>query len=117
MNVLASVIKSVGVAWKGLFHALSLDKSFRLEVFLGFPIYAYLGCMLSPLTPVEWILFVLSYALILIVELINTSIETLLDRLHPGEHELIAKSKDIASGAVLLSFLFAGFVVLVLFLT
>jgi diacylglycerol kinase (ATP) len=115
MSIILNIIRSFRVAFGGLVHAFRSDKSFRLEVLVGLPLYLLLARILAPLSPVEWILFVGSYFIILIVELLNTSIETLLDRLHPEKHELIAKSKDIASAAVLLSFLLAGIVVLTLY--
>jgi diacylglycerol kinase len=54
----------------------------------------------------------LSYALILITELQNTSFEKALDRLHPELHDDIGASKDIAAAAVLTAGLFALVVVL-----
>ena len=109
------IFKSVSYAMKGFRHAFRDDTSFRFEILIGLPIYVVVGYLLSPLSSLEWGLFVLSYNLILMIELINTSIEKLLERLHPEKHELIGHSKDIASAAVLLSFVFAGITVLLLF--
>jgi len=85
-----------------------------MEINYGFPIYIIVGYILAPLSPIEWLFFIFSYVLILLVELINTAFEKMLDRLHPEEHELIGRSKDIASAAVLIAFLFAIIVVGVL---
>ncbi len=115
MNTVMSIVRSFGFGFTGLIHAFREDKSFRLEVVIGLPVYVALSYILAPLSSVEWILFIGSYIFILIIELINTSIEKLLDRLHPEKHELIAKSKDIASAAVLLSFLLAGIIVVTLY--
>lgn len=115
MNDIARIPRSFVYAWKGLRHAYRADKSFRLEVHIGLPVYIVLGILLYPLSAFELLFFVLSYALILIVELVNTAFEKMLDKVHPEEHELIAKSKDIASAAVLVAFLFAAFVNGVLF--
>lgn len=43
--------------------------------------------------------------LVLIVELLNTSIETAIDRIGPEWHELSKRAKDMGSAAVLLSLL------------
>lgn len=115
MNTLIKILRSFFFGWRGLRHAFHDDKSFRLEILLGLPVYVVFGYILAPLPPLEWLMFIGSYLLILIVELINTSIEKLLDRLHPEKHELIEHSKDIASGAVLLSLIFALAVVVTLF--
>ncbi len=115
MNPFIKIARSTRIGVMGLAHAFMLDRSFRLEVLLGLPIYLLAGYVLAPLSPLEWLTFFGSYVFILIVELLNTSMEKMLDRLHPEKHELIEKSKDIASAAVLLSFLLAGIVVLTLF--
>lgn len=110
-------MRSLRIGLKGLAHAYHIDKSFRMEVRYGLPVYLLLGWLLAPFTPIELLLFVFSYLLILIIELVNTAFEKMLDKVHPEEHELIGKSKDIASAAVLIAFLFALFVVMLLFYT
>ena len=111
MNDISRIPRSFTYAAKGLRHAYRADKSFRLEINLGLPLYVLLGWILYPLSSTELIIYVLTYVLILTVELINTAFEKMLDKVHPDEHELIAKSKDIASAAVLMVFVFAVFVV------
>ena len=105
------IVHSVRFATKGLRHAYRLDKSFRMEVCYGLPLYAIVAVFLFPFAIWEFLLYVFSYLLILIVELINTAFEKMLERVHPDEHELIGKSKDIASAAVLMAFVFAVIVV------
>lgn len=117
MNDIARIPRSFMYAIKGLRHAYKADKSFRLEVRLGIPAYLFVGWLVWPLAPWELLLLVLSYMLILTVELVNTAFEKMLDRVHPEEHELIAKSKDIAAAAVLMVFAFAIFVTLFLLYT
>ena len=116
MRIIEKIVRSVRIACVGLLHAYRADESFRLEILLGIPVYAVLGYFLSPLSMSECFWFAFSYGFILVVELLNTSIEVMLERLHPEEHELIGRSKDIASAAVLLTFLFALFVIVHLFL-
>lgn len=107
--------KSIRYAARGLCHAYATDKSFRMEVNYGLLIYLVLGWYLAPFQVWEFLLFVFSYLFILVVELINTAFETMINHLHPHEHAIIGKSKDIASAAVLLAFLFALIVVSMLF--
>ncbi len=117
MNDIRRIFRSVRFASKGLCHAYRSDKSFRMEVNYGLPLYLLLGWYLTPFQSWELLFYIFSYLLILIVELVNSAFEKMLDRLHPGEHELIGKSKDIASAAVLVSFLFAAIVVATLIYT
>ncbi len=112
---ITKIIRSVRFGAKGLRHAFRTDKSFHMEVMYGLPTYLVVGMFLWPFTSWELLFFVLSYALILIVELVNTAFETMLERVHPEDHELIGMSKDMGAGAVLLAFVFAIVVVAILF--
>ncbi len=49
-----------------------------------------------------------SILLVMIVELLNTGIETVVDRIGPEWHALSKRAKDMGSAAVLLSLLIAG---------
>ena len=89
-------------SWKGFRGAFRFEAAFRQEVALAvvlLPLGAWLGK-----TPVEKALLVSSVLLVLIVELLNTGIETVVDRIGLERHELSALAKDVGSTAVLLSF-------------
>ena len=108
------IVRSTMIALHGLRHAYQSDKSFRMEVNYGIPAYLLAGWFLWPLAPLELLFFVFSYILILSLELVNTAFETMLEKIHPERHELIGRTKDIASAAVFLAFVFAASVILVL---
>lgn len=110
MNPAKKIFRSTKFALKGLGHAYRHDQSFRMETW-GFFGYLIVVILAWPLSQTEWLFLILSYALILITELINTSVEHMLSRLHPEDHEIIGRSKDIASAAVFMAFVFAFFVV------
>lgn len=57
---------------------------------------------------VEVALLAGSVLLVMIVELLNTGIETAIDRIGPEWNQLSKRAKDMGSGAVLLSLLLAG---------
>ena len=61
-----------------------------------------LGVVLS-LSPMELAVLVLTIALVLVVECINTALETLCDLVSPGFHPLVKRVKDISAAAVLIS--------------
>lgn len=89
-------------SWKGFVGALKAEAAFRQEVALAvvlLPLGAWLGS-----TPVEKALLISSVLLVLIVELLNTGIETVVDRIGLERHELSGLAKDVGSTAVLLSF-------------
>ena len=57
---------------------------------------------------VETALLAGSVMLVMIVELLNTCIETAIDRVGPEWHDLSKRAKDMGSAAVLLSLLLSG---------
>ena len=57
---------------------------------------------------VEIALLTGSVLIVLMVELLNTGIETAIDRIGPEWHDLSKRAKDMGSAAVLLSLLLAG---------
>lgn len=115
MNDAKKIFRSFRFGSKGLCHAYAVDKSFRMEINYGLPVYLVLGFILSPFEHWELFFFVFSYFFILVIELVNTAFEKMFDTLHPEEHELIRRSKDIAAGAVLMAFVFAAIVIFALF--
>lgn len=105
-----------GFALNGFCTAFKSDHNFKLQVwaslfFIGF------GYFEQPLTQTEILFLALSYILIIITELQNTSFEKALNHLHPELHDNIGASKDIAASAVLAAGLFAFIVVAVIFIT
>ena len=86
----------------GFRGAFRNEAAFRQEVALAvvlIPLGLWLGA-----TPLERALLVSSVLLVMIVELLNTGIETVVDRVGLERHELSGLAKDVGSSAVLLSF-------------
>ena len=110
MNLITKIFRSFVNAFKGLKYAYQDDKSFQLEVF-GSVILIFVGYIFWPLETTELLFLILSYLLILTTELINTAIEKAFEKLHPGHDELVGASKDIASSAVLMAFIFTAVVI------
>ena len=59
--------------------------------------------VLSPASGAGRALMVASVVLVLIVELINSAIESAIDRISPERHPLAKRAKDLGSAAVFLS--------------
>jgi diacylglycerol kinase (ATP) len=84
------------------------EEAFRLEVYL-FVLGAPAGLWLGQ-TGVEKALLVGSLILVMIVELLNTGIEIVVDRISFERHELSGRAKDVGSAAVLSALGLAGLV-------
>ena len=82
------------------------EEAFRQEVYL-FVLAGPLGLWLGE-TPMEKVLLTGSIILVMIVELLNTSIEIVVDRISFERHELSGRAKDVGSAAVLSSLALAG---------
>lgn len=82
------------------------ETAFRQEAlasFVLFPLAFWLGQ--------DWVetsLLAGSVLIVMIVELLNTGIETAIDRIGPEWHELSKRAKDMGSAAVLLSLILCG---------
>ena len=59
-------------------------------------------------TWLEVALLILGVVLVLVVELLNTAIESTVDRIGPDWHALAKRAKDLGSAAVLLALLFCA---------
>jgi diacylglycerol kinase (ATP) len=84
----------------GLKLAYKHEHAFRQEV-LGAVILLPVACLV-PVTPVEHVLLIGTVLLVLIVELLNSSIEAAVDRVGLETHHLSKRAKDIGSAAVML---------------
>jgi len=97
---------ALGYSRDGLGAAWSNEAAFREEVLLAaitIPLALYLGQ-----TGIERALMVGSILLILIVEILNSAVEAVVDKASPEKHELAKRAKDMGSAAVLLSLLNAA---------
>ncbi len=117
MSLIIHYIKGFGYALKGVKHALMTDRSFRFQTLFIGPLVLIVAYVFWPLSEIEILFLGLGWILGVITEIQNTSMEAALDHLHPGIHEEIGHSKDMASGSVLLSGVFLMFVIIVIALT
>ncbi|MFQ5935784.1 MAG: diacylglycerol kinase [Acidiferrobacterales bacterium] len=100
---LARVVRATGYSLRGLRAAITREAAFRQELAL-FIVLVPLGLWLGR-GPVERALLVGVLFLVLIVELLNSAIETLVNRIGTEQHELSGIAKDMGSAAVFLALL------------
>jgi len=90
-------------SWKGVKYAFFNEIAFRQELLLSL-IFLPLGLLLGN-SSVEKACLVSSVLIVLTVELINSSIEAVVDRVGPEQHPLAGHAKDMGSAAVSISLL------------
>lgn len=93
---------------KGLRSAWKYEESFRLEVYAAFLALPF--SLLIGRSWVEYVLLLGSLVFVLIIELLNSALETAIDRISTDFHELSGRAKDIGSAAAFLSMLMAGLI-------
>ena len=85
----------------GIRAALVNEAAFRQEALLAL-VFVPLACLLD-VAPVERVLLVGVTLLVLVVELLNSAVEAVVDRIGPELHELSGRAKDMGSGGVLVA--------------
>ena len=95
------MINAFGYSMEGLHAAYKNEDAFRQEVRMAaimIPLAVYLGD-----GGIERAMMIGSVLLVIIVELLNSSIEATVDRISLENHMLAKRAKDIGSAAVLAS--------------
>ena len=98
---LARLIDATGYSINGLRAAFINEAAFRQELLL----VAILGVAAFWLgeNALEWLILIFPLFLLLIVELLNSAVESTVDRIGSERHELAGRAKDLGSAAVMLS--------------
>ena len=98
---ISRIIDATTYSKKGFIAAWKNEAAFRQE--------ACLLAIMSPLafwlgeSAVEQAILLASCLLVVIVELLNSAIEAVVDRIGPEHHELSGRAKDMGSAAVFVS--------------
>jgi diacylglycerol kinase (ATP) len=100
-NDIKRPLKAIYCAICGLKSVFQDEIAFKQEVFLSIAIIP-LALILGE-TAVEKAILIGSWFLVLLVEIVNSSLEALVDRVSLEYHPLSKKCKDIGAAAVLLS--------------
>ena len=108
-----SLMCAFSCAWGGIAYALRTQRNMKIH--LGVAIVAVaLGFALS-IDAASWAAVILCIAGVFAAECLNTALESVVDLVSPGYHELARRAKDCAAGAVLVFALAAVAVALVVF--
>jgi diacylglycerol kinase (ATP) len=98
---LARIWRAVGYSRAGFLAAFRHEAAFRQELAVGLPLM--LAAWWLAATPLEALALVAVIVLVWIVELLNSAIEALADRVSEDAHPLLGRAKDLGSAAVMLS--------------
>jgi len=105
---LKRLIKATGYSYKGICAAFKHEAAFREEVLLA--IIAIPLAIWLDVSQLERMLMISSVLLIVLVELLNSALEAVVDRIGQEHHELAGRAKDMGSAAVFFAMLIAGYI-------
>lgn len=114
METRHSLFKSFGFAFNGIISEFKKGKNFRIQVALG-ALAVIFGIVLK-VSSEEWFDLIIVIASVLILELINTAIESMVDMISPEIQPKAKIAKDVSAGAVLVSSIAAAAVGALIFL-
>ncbi len=98
---ISRIVAAAGYSYSGLKAAFYSEAAFRQELLLCIvlmPLALWIGN-----SGIEWALLLGSLFIVLIVELLNSAIEAVVDRIGHEHNELSGRAKDVASAAVFVS--------------
>ncbi|MBI2473921.1 diacylglycerol kinase family protein [Candidatus Uhrbacteria bacterium] len=114
MIELHRLLKSFSHALRGVGVVFKTEQSFRIQI--GVAILVLFLALFFRIQAFEWIILFLLVGSVLILELINSIFERIVDTFKPRIHPVVKDIKDIMAGAVLLGSLISLFIGIVIFL-
>ena len=95
------IIHAFKYSFDGLVSTFKSESAFRQDILLC--IIAIILQIFIDVPTISRVIMITSLVLIIIAELINTAIETIVDRISPEKNNLSKKAKDIGSAIVMLT--------------
>lgn len=103
---ISRVVRAVGYGFKGIGHAVRHDAAVR-QALAVLAVLVPLS-MLLPVSDLEHLVLVLSMMQVVLMEFVNSAIESTVDRISLEHHPMSGQAKDLASAAVGIAMLMCG---------
>ncbi|WP_391116098.1 diacylglycerol kinase family protein [Psychrobacillus sp. L3] len=107
-------LKSFKYATHGILHVIKSEQNFRFHLLAA--IIVLIASMITGLSSLEWIIIIILISGMFMIELVNASIERVVDLASPDFHQLALQAKDLAAGACLvyaISSAIVGFIIFI----
>ncbi|HUT22690.1 MAG TPA: diacylglycerol kinase family protein [Candidatus Bipolaricaulota bacterium] len=105
--------RSFSYAWRGLSTVILKEQNFRIHFVIAL-IVIILGLSFQ-IRPWEWVALLLVIFFVLLLEIVNTVFERVVDMLKPRVSNLAMEAKDVMSAAVLVAAIFSIIIGLLIF--
>ena len=96
-----SLLRSFGFALEGVSYLIRTQRSAQIEVGIGVAVLALAAWL--RISVLEWAVLVLTIALVLAMEALNTAIELAVTLASPERHPLAKAAKDVSAAMVLIA--------------
>lgn len=106
-------LRSLKHARAGLRVMFLSERNFRIHLLIAFLVISL--AVWQNISKFEWLILLLVISLVLILEIVNASVERLVDMLTPQTHHFAKEIKDLLAAMVLLASILAVFVGIFIF--
>lgn len=93
------IINSFKYAFQGILASLKTERNMKIHMIIM--VLVIIAGMIFKISKIEWMICILLFVVVIAGELLNTSIETIVDMIMPEKNEKAKIAKDVAAGAVL----------------
>lgn len=106
-------VKSFGYAFNGIWVSISEQRNLKVQAVIA--VLTLAAGFYFDIAAVEWCVILLTIALVMGLEMVNSALENLVDLVTRDHHPLAGKAKDMAAGAVLFASVIATVVGAIIF--
>ncbi len=106
--------KSFGYAFQGIYTCISKERNMKIHC--GFSVLVVLAGIILKLSVTEWCICLTLFGLVMALELVNTSVEAVVDLVTEERKPLAKIAKDTAAGAVLIAAIMAAIIGCIIFI-
>ena len=113
MNKVKRLINSFKYAFEGIVTSFKTERNMKNHVIMSILVIIF-GLILK-ISKIEWIVCILAITIVIVADLFNTAIETVVDMITKEKNEKAKIAKDVSAGAVLITAIGAAITGLMIF--
>ena len=106
--------KSFGYAFEGIFTGIAKERNMQIHCTAA--VLVTVAGVVLKISAVEWCICLVLFGLVMALELVNTSVEAVVDLVTEERKPLAKIAKDTAAGAVLIAAIMAAVTGIIIFL-
>lgn len=110
----ASTLTSFSHAFDGLKTAIKREPNFQIHIIIGTIVLVFAAFL--KVAKFEWLILLFAIFFVLILELLNTTLEAIVDMVQPKIHPKAKAAKDVAAAGVLMGTIIAVIVGAIIFI-